>query len=147
MKKLLEFNTIFANKLLYFNNIPLLLIRLTLAFGFFGPAMMKLKDTETIIEWFEGMGMPFPVLNAYLATYTETFGFIFLAFGFATRLISIPLMIIMFVAIKTVHLSNGFEASNNGFEIPLYYAIMLLVLLIYGPGKYSLDYYISKKLT
>lgn len=145
MKKVIEFNQFLGITLERYKDIPTLLIRLTLAYGFFGPAMIKLKNTESIIEWFESISLPFPIINAYLATYTETVGFIFLALGFATRLISIPLMVVMFVAIKTVHLSNGFEASNNGFEIPLYYLIMLLILLIYGPRKYSLDYYISKK--
>jgi len=45
----------------------------------------------------------------------------------------------MFVAIKTVHLANGFEAGSNGYEIPLYYVLMLFTLLIYGPGKFSVD--------
>jgi putative oxidoreductase len=150
MKKLLEFNNTFANKLGSIKDYPLLLIRLVLAYGFFGPAMKKLKNTQEIFEWFEGIGIPFPVINAYLTTYTEFIGFIFLAVGFATRLISIPLIIIMLVAIKTVHLNNGFVAANNGFEIPLYYAIMLFVLFVlfvYGPGKYSLDVYLSKKLS
>lgn len=147
MKTLIEFNQTFGNKLSTFKDFPLLLIRLILAFGFFGPAIMKLKNTTGIIEWFEGMGMPFPVLNAYLVTYTELFGFVFLALGFTTRLIAVPLMFVMFVAIITVHLNNGFEATNNGFEIPLYYAIMLFVLFINGPGKFSLDQYINKKLS
>ncbi|MCM2302147.1 MAG: DoxX family protein [Flavobacteriaceae bacterium] len=147
MKKLLEFNSTFANKLGLIKDYPLLLIRLVLAYGFFGPAMTKLKNTQEIFEWFREIGIPFPVINAYLTTYTEFFGFIFLAVGFATRLISIPLIIIMLVAIKTVHLNNGFIAANNGFEIPLYYAIMLFVLFVYGPGKYSLDVYIIKKLS
>ena len=50
----------------------------------------------------------------------------------------------MVVAIVTVHLGHGFEAGNNGFEIPLYYLIMLFTLLVYGSGKYSLDYLLSK---
>jgi len=45
----------------------------------------------------------------------------------------------MLVAIKTVHLANGFEAGSNGYEIPLYYIIMLITLVVYGPGKISID--------
>lgn len=146
MKKLLEFNNTFTNNLHLLKDYPLILIRLVLAYGFFEPAMIKLKNTQEIYKWFEEIGIPFPILNTYLTTYVEFFGFIFLALGFATRLIAIPLIIIMLVAIKTVHLHNGFLAVNNGFEIPLYYAIMLFVLFIYGPGKYSLDYYITKKI-
>ena len=45
----------------------------------------------------------------------------------------------MLVAIFTVHSGNGFEAGNNGYEIPLYYILMNLILIAFGAGKYSLD--------
>ena len=129
-----------------FQDIPLTLIRLILAYGFYGPAMMKLKDVGAIVEWFSSIGMPAPGFNAYLATYTEVLGFVFLTVGFATRFISIPLIITMIVAIKTVHWANGFNASDNGFEIPLYYMIMLTTLFFSGAGRISIDYLIEKKL-
>ena len=52
----------------------------------------------------------------------------------------------MLVAIVTVHLGNGFEAGSNGFEIPLYYLLMLFALLINGAGKISLDNLIIRNL-
>lgn len=125
---------------------PLLLIRLILAYGFYGPAMEKIKDVGAIAEWFQSMGIPAPTLNAYLATYTELAGVVFLTLGFATRFITIPLIITMLVAIKTVHWQNGFSASDNGYEIPLYYMVMLITLFFSGPGRLSLDYLISKKM-
>ena len=115
-------------------------MRWILAYGFYSPAMMKWKDINSIGEWFGSMGIPAPLLNAYLAATTEIVGVVLLALGLFTRIISIPLMVTMVVAIVTVHLSNGFEAGNNGYEIPLYYLIMLLTLVIYGGGKFSLDY-------
>jgi len=48
-------------------------------------------------------------------------------------------MVIMLVAIATVHGANGFEAGNNGYEIPLYYLIMLFTLTIYGGGRISIE--------
>ena len=125
-------------------DIPPLLFRIVLAYGFYGPATMKLKNFSGIVEWFTGMGMPFPKLNAFLATGTETTGFVLIFLGLATRIISIPLMVVMVVAIITVHLGNGFEAGDNGFEIPIYYLLMLFSLLITGPGKISLDTLITK---
>jgi len=122
-----------------FKDIPLLIIRLTLAYGFFTPAINKWKNIDGIASWFESMNYPLPILNAYLAAGTELLGVILLVLGFASRLISIPLMIVMLVAIFTVHFANGWEASNNGFEIPFYYLVMLLVIIIYGPGKFSLE--------
>ena len=134
----------FVNSLQKLKDLPLFLMRIVLAVGFYGPAMMKIKNFDNIVEWFGSIGIPFPTLNAYLATGTETLGFILLFLGLGTRLISIPLIITMIVAIITVHLGHGFEAGNNGFEIPLYYIIMLFTLLVYGSGKYSLDYLLSK---
>ncbi len=126
-------------------SLPLLLMRLILAIGFFGPAKMKLGNIDGIISWFESINIPMPALNAYMATGTEVLGVIMLFLGLGTRLISIPLIITMIVAILTVHLGNGFEAGENGFEIPLYYIIMLITLLVYGSGKFSLDYLLNKR--
>ena len=125
-------------------DIPPLLFRLILAYGFYGPATMKLGNIDGIAEWFAGMGLPFPTLNAYMAVATETAGFILLFLGLATRIISIPLIVVMLVAIFTVHIGNGFEAGANGFEIPLYYLLMLFGLIVTGPGKLSLDAVIEK---
>jgi uncharacterized membrane protein YphA (DoxX/SURF4 family) len=50
------------------------------------------------------------MLLAFLATWTEILGAVFLLLGFATRYIAIPLMITMLVAIFTVHWGNGWSA-------------------------------------
>lgn len=142
MKTLLGKLRDFANKL---DNIILLFLRLVLAYGFFTPAKMKLNDVGAIADWFESMNYPLPTLSAYLATFTEAAGVILLLLGLGTRLISIPLTGVMLVAIFTVHIGNGFNAGDNGFEIPLYYMMMLLVLLVYGGGKFSFDYFIRFK--
>ena len=106
--------------------------------------MMKWGDIDGIAEWFGSMGYPLPLFNAYAAATTELAGAVLLLLGFGTRLISIPLMFVMMVAIYTVHWSGGFEAGNNGFEIPLYYMIMLFTLLVYGGGNISLIGLIKK---
>ena len=135
----------FVKKLQGLKDLPLLFMRLILAIGFYGPAMMKLKNIGNIAEWFGSIGIPMPTLNAYLATGTETLGFVLLFLGLGTRIIAIPLIITMIVAIVTVHLGHGFEAGNNGFEIPVYYMIMLFTLVVYGSGKISIDHLLSKK--
>jgi putative oxidoreductase len=107
---------------------------------------MKWGNISGIAEWFGSMGIPLPMLNAYMAATTEMAAVILLPLGLATRLISIPLIITMIVAIVTVHLGNGFEAGSNGFEIPLYYILMLFALLINGAGKISLDNVIKRRM-
>jgi len=126
-------------------DLPLLAIRIILAVGFLTPAMMKLQDVNAIAGWFESMNYPLPTLSAYLATATEAIGVALLILGLGTRFISIPLIIVMLVAITTVHMGNGFNAGDNGYEIPLYYMIMLFTLVVYGPGKVSLDHLIYKR--
>ena len=73
---------------------------------------------QDIIDWFGnvewGLGLPFPEMLAYLASYTEYFGAMLLLIGLAVRWISIPLMATMVVAMVTVHLQNGWLAIAEG---------------------------------
>lgn len=146
----------------YTQSLGLLFLRLIVAYTFFAPAMMKWNDIGAVAQWFAAMGIPFPTLNAYMSATTEIVGVVFLTLGLFTRFISIPLIIIMFVAIATVHGVNGFAfvdegtefvnayvngtliegtmiKLNNGYELVLYYTLMLFVLFGQGGGKFSLD--------
>ena len=125
-------------------SVSLPFLRLILAYGFYEPAKNKWADINSVAEWFGSMGIPLPTLNAYMAASTEALGVLLLTLGFATRLISLPLIVVMIVAIVTVHLGNGFSAGDNGFEIPLYYMLMLLVLVAHGAGKFSVDHFLYK---
>lgn len=95
-----------------------LLLRLYLVRVFWMAGTMKLGSMENTIEWFGnpdwGLGLPLPFLMAWLATLTEVVGAVFLFFGFATRWVSIPLIITMVVAAVTVHLPNGWLAIAEG---------------------------------
>ena len=132
-------------KLEKMKDIPLLLLRIVLAFGFLDPAIKKWSGIQGIAQWFESMNYPLPLMNAYLVATVEAAGVFLLFLGLGSRIISVPLIITMLVAIFTVHWSHGFAAGNNGIEIPLYYLIMLIVILVYGSGKFSVDYLISKQ--
>jgi len=126
-------------------DIPLLLFRLILAVGFYEPAMMKVKNLSGVAEWFGSMNYPLPMISASISMVTEVSGIVLLILGLGSRLIAMPMMFIMVIATFTVHISNGFPAGDNGFEIPLYYFLMLFALVVYGSGKYSVDYLISKR--
>ncbi|MDB3996162.1 DoxX family protein [bacterium] len=95
-----------------------LLLRLYLVPVFWMAGTMKLGSMESTIEWFGnpdwGLGLPRPFLMAWIATLTEVVGAVCLFFGFATRWISIPLIITMVVAAVTVHLPNGWLAIAEG---------------------------------
>jgi len=151
-------------------DLPLLFLRVILAYTFYGPAMTKFASIENTAGFFEYLGIPFPVLNAYMAAGTELVGAVLLLFGFLTRYISIPLLVVLSVAIATVHGANGFhvimpgdafawenpfingeEVSGtvvvlqNGYEMVMYYMAMLMILVTKGAGRLSLDFWIFKK--
>jgi len=116
-----------------------------MAYGLYEPAMQKWSDIDSVAQWFASMSIPFPTLQAYMAASTEILGVVLLTLGLFTRLISIPLIVVMIVAIATVHFSHGFAAGDNGFEIPLYYMLFFALFASLGAGKFSLDYLLFGK--
>jgi len=179
MKKLLNLYLSSIKK--YTPDLSLLGVRALLAVGFFGPAMMKVKNIEGIAQWFKYLKIPIPTFSAYLVTGVELLGLVLLILGLATELISLPLIIILIVAILTVHMGNGwlaiassdnaevasrlgktkellqthgnydwltekgsFVILNNGIEFPVIYIILALLLIAFGPGKFSISHLIKK---
>lgn len=76
-----------------------------------------------------------------LAVFSEFVCSIFILFGFLTRLASIPLISTMLVAALVIHMSDGFGRQ----ELPLLYAAGFILLLLTGPGKYSIDFKLLNK--
>lgn len=101
-------------QLSHIDGIPALALRLYLVPIFWMAGSNKLANFSDTVAWFGnpewGLGLPFPLLMASLATAAELGGAILLALGLMTRLISIPLIVTMLVAILTVHLPNGWQA-------------------------------------
>ncbi|MXN90785.1 DoxX family membrane protein [Flavobacterium sp. Sd200] len=76
-----------------------------------------------------------------LAIFAELVCSALLIIGFATRLITVPLIITMFVAVFVVHTADGFEAQELGGL----YLLIYVLLFITGSGKYSIDGIITRK--
>ena len=129
----------FSRLMEYVKNFSLLIARVAVAYGFYIPSEIKWADPDAIASWFSSMGIPFPLFTTYMVSVFETSGIMLLTLGLFTRLISLPLIIIMITAIFTVHIGNGFSAADSGIEIPLYYMLFLFIFLTYGAGKFSLD--------
>lgn len=89
-------------------------LRLYLAPIFWMAGLNKYQHFGDTVAWFGnsdwGLGLPLPWLMAFLATATELLGAVLLTVGLATRLISIPLMFTMLIAIVCVHWGNGWQA-------------------------------------
>jgi putative oxidoreductase len=131
----LELSVLFG----YLQSFTLLFIRLAVAYGFYEPSMIKWANLEVTATWFRELGIPLSTFFAFVTASFELIGVVLLVAGLFTRLISVPLIIIMIIAILTVHLANGFSAGANGIEIPLYYLLFLSILATHGAGKFSLD--------
>ena len=91
-----------------------LLLRAYLVPIFYEAGIKKANNFAYTVLWFEGLGLPMPWVMAFLATAAELGGATLLAFGLATRWITIPLIFTMLVAIVTVHWSNGWLAIAGG---------------------------------
>lgn len=94
--------------------LPIVLLRVYLAPIFWMAGCNKATHFGDTVEWFGdsdwGLGLPFPVLLAGLATATELAGAVMLLLGLGVRLIAIPLMVTMLVAMFSVHWENGWLA-------------------------------------
>jgi putative oxidoreductase len=108
----------------------------------------KLFNIDLPIGYFTSLGIPFPVENAWLVAFTETFGGIFLAVGLLSRLTCIPLVINFIVAYITTQQKGlgellGFDSSDFTSDAAFPFLATALVVLIFGPGAYSLDYLLA----
>lgn len=128
----------------YPKNIIFLIARLLIAYGFAKPALLKINNIQATSEWFASVSIPFPVLFSYVVSGIEIIGIVLLIFGLFTRYISILLSFVMLGAIFFVHWEHGFSVAENGFEIPVYYLLFLLLFTTFSAGKYSLDYFFFK---
>jgi uncharacterized membrane protein YphA (DoxX/SURF4 family) len=94
-----------------------LALRLYLVPVFWVAGINKASSFGDVVEWFGnddwGLGLPAPVLMAFLATAAEVGGAVLLLIGLGTRLVTIPLMATMIVAAGTVHWDNGWQAVHD----------------------------------
>lgn len=120
-----------------------LLIRLFVGYFFFETGWAKLHNLDAFIVRFSQWGIPHPAFNAALSAYTECIGGALTMAGLATRLVSIPMMINMAVAIITVKMKTV-TGIDDFVELdePLY-ALAFFWLFVAGPGWLSVDYFIS----
>ncbi|MES2484637.1 MAG: DoxX family protein [Bacteroidota bacterium] len=75
-----------------------------------------------------------------LAVFAELVCSALLIIGFATRVVIVPLIITMIVAVFIVHAPDGFEVK----ETAGIYLMIYVFLLITGSGKYSVDGLINR---
>ena len=90
--------------------------------------------------WLESMGLRPGRVHATVVGLAESVGGTLLMLGLLTPLGAAAVAGVMFVAIATVHLNNGFFNSSGGYEFNLLIAATAIGLAITGPGDASIDH-------
>ena len=104
------------------------------------PKLMKLLEGGEI-QFLDPFGLG-ATPSFILAIFAEVLCSFLILFGLATRWATIPLMITMLVAIFVAHATDGFQKQ----ELPAHYVLVYFFLLLSGPGKYSLDHLVSRRM-
>jgi putative oxidoreductase len=140
-----------------FSDISLLIARVILGVVIAGHGAQKL------LGWFGGFGFDgtmgfftgtigLPYIFALLIILAESVGMIALIFGFASRVLSISLILIMLGAIVTTHAQFGFfmnwfgAQAGEGFEFHLLVIALASTIALNGGGAFSVDKYLQSKI-
>lgn len=124
-------------------DLAILILRLT-----FGFTMLWLHGYGKMMKFFQDGPIKFgdpiglgPEISLGLTTFSEVLCSALLILGLFTRWAVIPLIITMCVAIFIVHWPDPFAKK----ELALLYLISYVVILLIGPGKFSLDGILKKR--
>jgi putative oxidoreductase len=102
-------------------------------------AVPKLRELlaggEHFINLVAGMGLPFPLLFAWLAMLTQVAGSLCIVVGFLTRLAAVAVASTIGVGMIGVHLGDPFST----LEVGITYLVLLIALSIGGSGAFAVD--------
>ncbi|MGZ5874865.1 MAG: DoxX family protein [Bradyrhizobium sp.] len=133
-------------------------LRLMVGFGFIHHGYAKLaRGPETFTRILDALGMFDPPLLAWATILIEIFGGLAVFGGLFIPLVSVPMIIVLLVAIFTVHLPNGFSSiklqsvtatgayfGQPGYETDLLYLAALVALVLGGSGPLAADRYLFR---
>ena len=123
--------------------VSFLILCLRVFFGimFFAHGLDKLTNFNELSQTFPnvlGFGSYFSLMVSISCEFCCS---LFLIMGLMVRITVIPMIVSMAVAFFDVH--DGMLPQG---ELALIYLIMFLLLYITGPGRFSIDYLIDKKI-
>lgn len=103
----------------------------------------KLHHLSNVAEYFGTLGLPMPAQMAVFIACIEFFGGILIAVGLASRITALVLTVnlIMAYVIGDREALLSFFSDPDKFmaAAPFIFLIVSLIVLIFGPGKISLD--------
>jgi putative oxidoreductase len=128
-------------------------LRLIIGFGFMQHGYAKLaRGPEDFIGVLHAMGLPVPFILGSATIIVELVGGLMILAGALIPLATVPMVIVLLVAIFTVHLPNGFSSiklqsfdaagahfGQPGYETDLLYLAGLVALCFGGAGPISID--------
>ena len=125
-----------------FTNLIILILRLSALLLILNHGLLKFTNliSGREIKFGDPIGLG-PEVSFILVVFAEFFCSLLIIAGLGTRFAAIPLIINFIVIIFVVHIHD--PLSRN--ELPLFYLISFVSLLIIGGGKYSLDYLLFNK--
>ena len=129
-----------------FLNISSFIIRVAVGICFVIHGMGKLGlvgsgNMQGFEGWLKSLGLPMPALQARAAMISEIAGGALMTIGLLTRAGAFICLITMIVAGLIGHKGGGYLITNNppGNEYTINLSAILVVLILLGPGIYSLD--------
>ena len=138
-----SFYRIFLNVANRLQSPFLLLVRMYWGWQFTQTGLGKLHKLPKVTDFFTSLGIPLPHANAVFVSNLELIGGVLLFVGLGSRFISLLLAGDMFVA----YLASDREALRAIFSDPgkfynadpYTFLFASLIILIFGPGLFSLD--------
>ena len=128
-------------------------------FGFVEHGYAKLaRGPNAFIAILHAIGMPFADLLGWATIAIEVLGGLLILAGALVPVAALPMIVVLLVAIFSVHLPNGFSSikllsydaagahfGQPGYETDLLYLASLLALCVGGAGPLSLDGYLNAR--
>jgi putative oxidoreductase len=134
-------------------------LRLIVGLGFFEHGYAKVsRGAEGFVAILHAIGMPFAELLGWATIGIELIGGLLILLGAFVPVTALPMIVVLLVAIVTVHLPNGFSSiklvsfdsagahfGQPGYETDLLYLAGLVALCIGGAGPLSVDQYLKRR--
>ncbi len=130
-------------------SIAFLIVRLILGLSFMAHGTQKLfgwfggGGITGTGDFFEGLGYRPGKAFAAMAALGETLGGFLTLFGIGGALGPVLIVIVMLVAIGSVHIHKGFFVTNGGWELNTAYIATAIAVAFAGNGIYSIDGYLG----
>jgi putative oxidoreductase len=121
-----------------------LVVRLYVANAFWKSGLTKFQSFDSTLQLFRyeySVPLLSPEVAAYAGTFTELFFPVLLALGLGGRFAAFVLFVFNIIAVISYP-----DLMPAGVEEHMVWGILLLVTLLHGPGKLSLDYLLGKRL-